>query len=418
MAGLSVVRARIAALRGEGAPTDRWLIVLTLLLLGVGLAMVLDASSVLSLDQYGTAYYYFSRQVLFAAVGLVAMLALRRLDYHVLYRWAPALAAAVAVLMLLALVPHIGVQIQGARRWINLGPLGTLQPSEAGKLAFAAFMARWVDRRQGRLHSASEGLLPFTIMTAGVLGVLMLQRDMGTAVVMSAVLISIYWAGGGRKRHVIALLAALALAFVLFTLLESYRQTRLSTFLDPFKDQLGAGYQPTQALIGLGSGGIFGVGLGHSVQKYLWLPEAHTDFIFVIIGEETGLIGTTAILAGFVVLTARGYRAAVRAPDRFGVMLAAGITTWLGFQALVNMGTVTDTFPATGVPLPFISSGGTALAITLAGMGVLMNVAAQGAGDEGTNRRRIDATADLGRRNWRAPFAGARRRPGVARRAP
>ncbi len=204
---------------------------------------------------------------------------------------------------------------------------------------------------------------------------------------------------------------------MLLTLVESYRAQRVTTFLNPFKDPLGAGYQPTQALIGLGSGGLWGIGLGHSVQKYFWLPEAHTDFIFAIIGEETGLIGTTLVLAGFVLLMVRGYRAAMRAPDRFGVMLATGITTWIGFQALVNMGTVTDTLPATGVPLPFISAGGTALAITLAAVGVLLNVAAHASADRPTTRRRIDATADLGRRNWRTPFAGIGRRPRVPRRA-
>jgi cell division protein FtsW len=314
--------------------------------------------------------------------------------------------------MLLVLVPHVGLAIQGARRWIDIGPLGTFQPSEAAKLALAIYVAHWVDRRQGRLRAFGDGFVPFAIITAATLGVLMLQKDLGTAVVMSAILVSIYFAGGGRKRHVALLLGALAVAFVLLIVLESYRAQRLETFLDPFKDPLGASYQPVQALIGLGSGGFFGVGLGHSVQKYLWLPEAHTDFIFAIIGEETGLIGTTAVLAGFVLLAARGYRVAMRAPDRFGVMLATGITSWIAFQALVNMGTVTSTLPATGVPLPFISYGGTALAITLAAMGVLLNVAAQA----DTVPRRTDATADLGRRNWRTPFASTRRRPGVPRR--
>jgi cell division protein FtsW len=403
---------------GAGGEGDRWLLVITALLLGTGLAMVLSASSVISLQRHGGPYYFFVRQLAFAAVGLVALAVLRRVDYHALYRLAPAAAAVAGALMLLALVPHVGVQIQGAWRWLDLGPLGTLQPSEAGKLAFALFMARWVDRRQGRLHSVSEGFVPFCIMTAAVLAVLMLQRDMGTAIVMCAILVSIYFAGGGRKRHVAALVGTLALAFVLFTALESYRQQRLTTFLDPFRDPLGAGYQPTQALIGLGSGGLTGVGLGHSVQKYFWLPEPDTDFIFAIIGEETGLVGTTLVLAGFVALMARGYRVAMRAPDRFGVMLATGITTWIGFQALVNLGTVTDTLPATGVPLPFISAGGTALAITLAAMGVLLNVAAHASAELPATRRRIDATVDLGRRYWRTPFAGAGRRPRVPRRAP
>jgi cell division protein FtsW len=408
----------LGALQGDGLETDRWLLAVTLLLLGAGLAMVLSASSVLALQVSGTPYYFFVRQALFAGAGVVALLVLRRVDYHLLYRLGPALAVTAAGLMVLTLVPHVSPDQLGAHRWINLGPLGTLQPSELGKLAFAVFMARWVERRQGRLQSVSDGFLPFLIMTGAILALLILQRDMGTAIVTCAILVSIYFAGGGRKQHVAALLAALLGAFALLTLVESYRATRVATFLDPFKDPLGAGYQPTQALIGLGSGGLFGVGLGHSVQKFFWLPEAHTDFIFAIIGEETGLIGTTLILAGFVLLMARGYRAAMRAPDRFGVMLATGITTWIGFQALVNMATVTDTLPATGVPLPFISAGGTALTITLAAIGVLLNVAAHASADRPTNRRRIDATADLGRRNWRTSLASIGRRPRVPRRAP
>jgi cell division protein FtsW len=398
--------------------TDRWLLVLTLALLGGGLAMVLSASSVWALKQHGSAYYYFERQVALALVGLVAMAVLASTDYRRLYRWAPHAAGVVVVLMLLVLVPHVGLTLQGARRWLDLGPLGTLQPSELAKLVLALFIARWVDRRQGRLRSFSDGLLPFAVMTAGVMAILMLQRDLGTAVVMSAIFVSIYFAGGGRKRHVALLLGAMLVIFTLLVLLESYRQQRLTTFLDPFRDPLGAGYQPAQALLGLGTGGVFGLGIGHSVQKYLWLPEAHTDFIFAIIGEETGLVGTTAVLGAFVLFMARGYRAAMRAPDRFGVMVATGITTWIGFQSLVNMGTVTSTIPATGVPLPFISSGGTALAVTLAATGVLLNVAAQGQADQTNTRRSTDATADLGRRNWRTSLAGARRRASVPRRAP
>ena len=399
--------------------TDRWLLVLTLALLGVGLVMVLSASSVEGLLVYGSAYYYFGRQLVFAMAGLAAMVVLARIDYRRLHRWAPIAAVAAVGLMLLVLVPHVGRDprlTHGAMRWIELGPLGTFQPAELAKLVLAVYVAQWVDRRQGRLRSFGDGFLPFAIMLGGILGTMMLQRDLGTAVVLGAILVSIYFAGGGRKRHVALLLVGLVAGFALFVQVESYRQQRLTTFMDPFRDPLGASYQPVQALIGLGSGGPFGVGLGHSVLKYGWLPEAHTDFIFAVIGEETGLVGTTLVLAGFVALTVRGYRAAMRAPDRFGVMLATGITTWVGLQALVNMATVTSTLPATGVPLPFISYGGSALAITLAAMGVLLNVAAQ-AQDELVPRR-MDATADRGWRYWRTPFAGARRRPGVPRRAP
>jgi cell division protein FtsW len=398
--------------------TDRWLLVLTLVLLCAGLAMVLSAGSVEGLLVYDSAYYYFGRQVVFAIVGLVAMFLLQRMDYRRLHRLAPAAAVGAVVLMLLVLVPHVGRdpgQTHGASRWLNLGPLGTFQPSELAKLALAVYVAQWVDRRQGRLRSFADGLLPFAIMLAGVLGILMLQRDLGTAVVISAILVSIYFVGGGRKQHVALLLGGLLAGFAVFVLLESYRQHRLTMFLDPFRDPLGDGYQLVQARVGLGSGGLFGVGLGHSVLKYGWLPEAHTDFIFAVIGEEIGLLGTTLVLVAFVALVVRGYRAALRAPDRFGVMLATGVTTWIGFQALVNMATVTSTLPATGVPLPFISYGGSALALTLAAMGVLLNVASQ-AQDE-PDSRRTDATADRGRRNWRTPFTSPRRGPDVPRRA-
>jgi cell division protein FtsW len=363
---------------------------------------------------YHFALYLFLKQLLLAAVGLVLMFGLARVDYHRLRPYAPALAAATVVLMLLVLVPGVGVRANGARRWFSLSVLGTFQPSELGKLAFALFMAHWVDKRGRRLASFSDGLVPFTIMLGAVLGILLLQRDMGTALVTCSIFLAVYFAGGGPKRYLPLLALALVAAAAAVVVTESYRTQRLETFLDPFKDPLGAGFQSHQALIGLGSGGLTGVGLGHSVQKYFWLPAAHTDFIFAIIGEETGLVGTTAVLAGFVALAVRGYRAAMRAPDRFGMTVAAAITTWISFQALINMGTVTDTLPITGVPLPFISYGGSALALTMAAMGILLNVASQGE-SRPYSRRRIDAALDIGRRDRRAPVARSRRGSGVSR---
>lgn len=398
----------------EGRETDRWLALVTLLLVGVGLVMVLSSSQALAYLQYRFPLYYFVRQVAFAALGLGLMLVLSRVDYHRLRRWAPALAASTALLMLLVVVPGLGTSVNGARRWFSLGPLGSFQPSELGKLAFALYMAHWVDKRGRRLASFSDGLLPFAIMMAAVLGLLAWQRDLGTAVITCLIFTAVFFAGGGRKSHLALLLAGLALAFALLVLLESYRSQRLSIFLHPLADPLGAGFQSTQGLVALGSGGLTGVGLGHSVQKYLWLPAAHTDFIFAIVGEETGLFGTTAVLVGFVVLAVRGYRAALRAPDRLGVALAAGITTWVAFQALINMGTVTDTLPITGVPLPFISYGGSSLAITLAAMGVLLNVAGQGERQQFLPRR-TDAASDLGRRDRGPRATRAGRGPGLPR---
>jgi cell division protein FtsW len=395
-------------------PGDRWLLLVTLLLTGAGLAMVLSSSQALAYVEEHFALYYFVRQAFFAGVGVGALWVLSRIDYHRYERWALPGAAAVAVLMLATRLPGIGVEINGARRWLDLGPLGTLQPSELAKLAFTIFMAVWISRRQERIQSFREGFLPFCAILAAAMGLLLIQKDLGTSVVMCAILLSVFFAGGGRLSHLLLLGVVLGAVFAILILAVSYRSSRLGAYFDPFAHPQGTGFQISQALIGIGSGGLTGVGLGHSVEKYFWLPEADTDFIFAIIGEETGLVGTTLVLLGFVVLAVRGYRAAIRAPDPTGTMIAAGITTWVSVQALVNMASVTDTVPAVGVPLPFISYGGSALAITLAAMGVLLNVAAQG-GDATPPRRRRDETADLGRRDWRAPVAGARRRPGVPR---
>jgi cell division protein FtsW len=397
-----------ADLDAPAQDTDRWLLLIVLLLVGAGLVMVLSSSMALASLQNRFALYYFLKQLALAMAGLVAMVVLMRTDYHRLRRYAPLLAAGALALMILVLVPGLGVTVNGARRWFNLGPLGTFQPSELGKLAFAVFMASWVHRRGLRLRTFVDGFLPFAIIFTSVLVVLMLQKDLGTALVTSVIFLTVYFAGGGRKRYLPLLLLGLLAGFAVMIYLEPYRTRRVTTFLNPFADPQGAGFQAYHAILALGSGGLTGVGLGHSVQKFSWLPAAHTDFIFAIVGEETGLLGTTALLAGFAMLGLRGYRAAMRAPDRMGVVLAAAITTWICSQALINMATVTATLPVTGVPLPFISYGGTALAITMAASGVLLNIASQGERQSYLSRR-VDAALDSRRRHRRARVASARR---------
>ncbi len=401
------------AARRMGA--DRWLLLITILLLGAGLVMVFSASQALAYLQHRSTLYYFERQAAWMGLGLVAMAVLMRIDYHRLESLAKPAAGLVAVLMLAVLVPHIGVQVNGARRWIDLGPLGTFQPSEVGKLAFALYAASWIDRRGDRLRSLGDGLIPFVLILGGVLFLLMLEKDLGTALVMSAIFGSAFLTGGGRFRHMFLLAAGVLAAIALLTVLEPYRMARFSTFTDPFADRLGAGFQATQGLLALGTGGITGIGLGHSVEKFLWLPEAHTDFIFAIVGEETGLIGTSLLLAGFLAFGIRGYRAALRAPDRFGLIAASAITTWIAFQALINMGTVTDTLPITGVPLPFISYGGTAVAVSLAAVGVLLNISSQGDDRARLRMRRKDAALDIGRGDRWSPVPGPGRRTRPAR---
>jgi cell division protein FtsW len=393
---------------------DRYLLFVTVLLCGAGLVMVTSASVAFAYTQHQSAFYYSERQAAWMAIGFVALFALSRIDYHRLRPLAPAGAIGAGLLMLLVLVPHLGVTVNGARRWFDAGPFGTFEPSELGKLAFSLFVAHWIDRRGDRINDFQRGFLPYVAMLGGVLVLLMLEKDLGTAIVMVGIFVSAYWAGGGRLRHVVLLVAALLLAFIALTMLEPYRFARLASWRNPLADPLGAGFQSTQSIYGLASGGFFGVGIGHSVEKYGWLPEAHTDFIFAIIGEETGLIGTTLVMLGFLFFAWRGYRTSMRAPDTFGVTLSAAITTWIAFQALLNMATVTNTLPVTGVPLPFFSYGGTALASTLAGVGVLLSIARKGMTRSKTTRGG-NAAFDSWRRNRWAPVPSARRGAGVSR---
>ena len=401
------VRARERTARAEG---DRWLLLVSVLLVATGLVFVLSASQALAYVQHLTPLYYFQRQLVSVGLGSAALLVLMRVDYH---RFRPLiLPGAVGVTILLVLVPLVGVQVNGARRWFAIGGL-VIQPTELAKLAFGLFMSAWVVKRGERLRDLREGFGPFVILLGGALGLIILERDLGTALVVAAILVATFVAAGGRKRHLALLLAGLVVAGWLTVVLEPYRFARLAVFINPFQDQLNAGFQSTQALYALGSGGIWGVGIGHSVQKFLWLPEAHTDFIFAIIGEETGLVGTSLVLLGFAGFAVRGYRAALRAPDPLGLTIATAITTWVTFQALVNMATVTDTLPITGVPLPLISYGGSSVAMTLAAIGVLLNVASQGrrrnAQDQG-RRTDADEVADRGRGDRWARDAGSRRR--------
>jgi cell division protein FtsW len=394
---------------------DRLLLFTTVLLCAAGLVMVTSASVAFAYTQHESAFYYAERQGAWMVIGFAALFVLGRIDYRRVRPLAPAGAVAAGLLMILVLVPHLGVTVNGARRWFDAGPLGTFQPSELGKLAFAVFIAHWIDRNAQRMGQFQQVFVPFAAMLTGVLVLLMLQRDLGTAVVMVGIFISAYWAGGGRLRHIILLLAVLCLGFIAVTLFEPYRLGRLTAFRNPWSDPLGAGFQATQSLYGLASGGVFGVGIGHSIEKYGWLPEAHTDFIFAIIGEETGLVGTTLVMLGFLVFGLCGYRASLRAPDRFGMALAASISTWVTFEALLNMATVTNTLPITGVPLPFFSYGGTALATTLAAVGMLLSIARHGSGSALGNNRGSDEAFDRWRRNRRPPLPGGGGRASVPR---
>ena len=387
---------------------DRALLLAVAALTAFGLVMVFSASEVQGWLWFHNAAYYFERQLMWLALGVVLLFAGANLDYHRLRPLAWPLGVATVVLMVLVLLPHFGIEVNGARRWLRLGPL-QMQPAELAKIAAIIFMALWLERHRERLSSLENGVVPFLALLGFTILLVILERDLGTTLILAGILLAQFLVAGGRKRHVLLLALIMALCVYLFILTEPYRLHRILAFVDPWSDPLNTGFQAIQSVVALGSGGFTGLGLGHSIQKYQWLPFAHTDFIFAIIGEETGLIGTSAVLALFGLFAYRGYRVALKAPDAFGSLLACGVTTWIALQAMINIAAVTVTLPTTGIPLPFISYGGSSLAIALLAVGILINVSTQSE-KVGWIRH---ASIDLGRRNGRTLVPGDRRRAGA-----
>jgi cell division protein FtsW len=391
------------------ATVDRSLVMVTVGLCAFGLVMVFSSSESLGWNLYHNSSYFFQRQLVWMGLGLAALWLAARTDYHEWRRVVLPLVAITAVLLVAVLLPHVGQQRAGARRWLSFGGQ-SLQPAELAKLAVIVGLACWLERRGARVRSLVNGLVPFLVLMGGAIFLIILERDLGTTFIIISIFLAQFLVAGARKHHLALLTGATAFLLYLFVAREPYRVQRLLSFLNPWSDQLNSGFQSVQAILALGSGGLTGVGLGHSAQKYQWLPEPHTDFIFAIIGEETGMLGASAVLLAFGWLAYRGYRAALRAPDALGLLLATGITTWLAAQALVNIAAVTGTLPTTGIPLPFISYGGSSLAISLLAMGILLNVSAQGQ-KVGLQR---DAGVDIGRGNRRTHLSRGRRGAGVA----
>jgi cell division protein FtsW len=360
---------------------ERWwcaLPALVAVLCGFGLMMVLSASSVQALRAYGGPWVFFERQLLWVAAGVAGLGLAARVDYR---RWrvlAKPLVVLCLVLLAAVLVPSLGRSSGGSSRWLGVGAL-RFQPSELAKLAALLFAADLLARRTARRGRDAVVVRPALLATGALLLLILRQPDMGTAMVLFIVVLTVLFVGGVPLPRVAALTAAATVASVLLSFAESYRRARLFAFVDPWKDASNTGYQIAQSLVALGSGHLTGVGLGASRAKWGFLPNAHTDFIFAIIGEELGLVGTllvVALFAGFAVL---GVRAALAAPDRFGTLVAAGVTVWVVGQAVVNVGAVIGILPVTGVPLPFVSFGGSSLVICMVAVGILVNIARQGA---------------------------------------
>jgi len=354
-------------------PADFALFLTVLGLLSIGLIMILSASEYSALVRFGDALYFFKRQLLWALLGLGAMFVTMRVDYWHWKRWAPVMLVVGLLLLVAVFIPGIGRSSHGATRWIGLGPL-TVQPSELAKLCLIIFTAYGLAVKGEEVRRFWRGVFPFLLLAVAVAALVLAQPDLGTAFTLAGTIFIMLFAAGARTGTLVAIgLAGLA-AVGAAIYVEKYRLKRFLAFLDPWRDPQGSGFHIIQSLYALGSGGLFGVGLGQGKQKYLYLPEQHTDFIFAVIGEELGFVGTCVVLGLFIVFIWRGLRIAAMAPDAFGSILATGITAGIALQALINVGVVSGVLPVTGITLPMVSFGGTSLLFTLTAVGILLNI--------------------------------------------
>jgi cell division protein FtsW len=388
----------------RGQLEARILVLVTLALVAFGLVMVYSATSASAALANGDPAYYLKRQAIYAGLGIALMLVAARVHFRALRRLAPALVLTSLVLLLAVLVA--GSTVNGARRWLTFGPV-VLQPSELAKLALAVWAAAYLARRRPP-RTLGELWRPLGLLTVVFCGLILVEPDLGTAigiVVMLAAMLLVAGTPGRTLGAGVGIAAAAGLVAIWF---EPYRRARVFSFLNPWQDAQGAGFQTVQAMIGLGSGGIFGVGLGQSVQKTNYLPEAHTDMIFAIIGEELGLVGAAAVIAAYCAFAYAGLRIALGCKDPFGKRLAAGLTTLVCGQAAINLAAVLGLAPLTGIPLPFVSYGGSSLVVALASVGVLLNIA----GNAGASSASV---SDRSRGDGRSRAARAGGRRGAAR---
>jgi cell division protein FtsW len=342
----------------------------------LGLVMVLSASSVVALDEHGSSWYYVSRQAVWASVGAAALLAVSRVDYHRWRRMATPMLWVGLSALAAVLIPGLGVTANGARRWLGTGPI-TIQPAEMVKLALLVWVADLLARRAAWVRNTRATLRPVLVVLSVISLLVMLQPNLGTTLVIASIALGMCFVAGVPLAAMARWGTAVAVVTLLLAVTAPYRRTRVLSFLDPWADPMGQGYQQVQSLVGLASGGFAGTGLGASRAKWGFLPLAHSDFIFAIVGEELGLVGALVVVVLFVLFGVLGIRVALNAPDRFGMLLAVGITAWFLSQAFVNIGAVIGVLPVTGVPLPFVSYGGSSLLFSMMGAGVLLGVARQ-----------------------------------------
>ena len=359
---------------------DTTILLLAVALTCFGVVMVYSASSIMAAKKYGDGFYFLKRQGIYALLGFTVMTAFMYFDYHRLRRLAVPFFLACGVLLIAVLIPGIGSHAGGAARWIRL-PLFSIQPAELVKLGMVLYMAHSLAKKKEKIKSFKLGFIPYMLVLALLLGLLLLQPDLGSAITIAAVAMVMLLVAGTRLSYLLSVVI-LALPFLYFLVMNvDYRRKRILAFLNPWNDPTNSGFQIIQSWIAFGTGGLFGNGLGEGKQKLFFLPEAHTDFIFSVIGEELGFIGVLVVAAMFLVLIMRGIRTALHAPDEFGRNLAFGVTMLFGLQAFTNIAVVLGMLPTKGLALPFLSYGGTSLLTTLMGVGILLNVSSHCPGE-------------------------------------
>ncbi len=352
---------------------DRFLIISTMALMGVGIVMVSSTSYIMAVKRFGDGHFFVKRHLIYAIAGLAALLIATKVPYAVYRKAAYPVLVLAAIFLVCIYIPGVGFTAGGARRWIRLGPL-SFQPSEPARLAVIFFLAYSLAAKAGRIKEFSTGFLPNMLIPGVIIGLVVLEPDLGTAATLAMLVFIMNFIGGVRLRYLFGmLLLALPLVYLIINKF-AYMMTRILVFLDPWKDPSGAGFQMVQSFLAFGSGGVWGVGLGESKQKLFYLPEAHTDFILSVIGEELGLIGVAAVIALYGAFLVCGIRIAMKAKDLHGTYLALGITLMVVLQAAVNMAVVTGLLPPKGLTLPFISYGGTSLIVNMAAVGILLNI--------------------------------------------
>jgi cell division protein FtsW len=395
---------REALQRPRAGRPDYWLLAVFGAIIVLGLVMLYSASFAISANENGgNSMYYLGRQLLWVIAGLIGGLVAMRVDYRFWRRFSvPGMVVVIILLILVVILPApIAGEINGASRWFHVGPVN-FQPSQLAYLVFVVYIADWLSKRGQRLRRVAYGLVPFATIMGLLAGLIMLEPDMGTAVVLVLIGGMVFLiAGADLKQFSLAGLLSGGI-FLLLARFSTYRWNRLVAFLDPWNDPEGIGYHLVHNQLALGSRGLLGSGLGQGRQKFYWLPSPHSDSIFAVIGEELGLLGCLLLIALFFWAAYRGYTISLRAPDRYGLLLGIGITTWICFQAFLNMAVTAGLLPFTGMTLPLVSYGGSSLACCMTAVGILLNLSCY--------EKKAHARADFGRRNRRTRLSGVGRR--------